>query len=84
MRTSIFTPNIDDRFDEPVINEQQRCFITSVSRSHVFQLERQGLFPQHINLDANTNGWKLKEVLAWVHSRPLVQLKQVEAYCDKI
>jgi predicted DNA-binding transcriptional regulator AlpA len=80
MKTSIFTPQVA----ELIINEEQRCFITSVSRSHVFQLERQGLFPRRINLDTNTNGWKLREVLAWLRSRPIVELKQIEVCNDTI
>ncbi|MGX9462028.1 AlpA family phage regulatory protein [Shewanella sp. A14] len=72
MRTSLFQPHSDD-VDEPFIRERQRLFLTSVSRSHAFQLERLGQFPQHIDLDPNTVAWKLKEVLEWVRSRPVVQ-----------
>ena len=84
MKTSIFTPSAEDIFDEPVINEEQRCFITSVSRSHVFQLERKGQFPSRIKLNANSNVWKLREVLAWVRTRPVVKLKEVEVCNDTI
>lgn len=83
MRASIFTPPTDD-LDEPIINEKQRRFITSVSRAHAFQLERQGLFPKRIKTDANTNGWKLREILAWIRSLPVVELKQVEVSNDTI
>ena len=82
MQTSIFTPSIEDSINEPIINEQQRRFITSVSRAHAFQLERQGLFPKHLKLDNNTNGWKLTENLAWVRSRPIAELKQEAANND--
>ncbi|MGS0692308.1 helix-turn-helix transcriptional regulator [Shewanella sp. 30m-9] len=82
MQTSIFTPSIEDSINEPIINEQQRRFITSVSRAHAFQLERQGLFPKHLKLGNNANGWKLTEILAWVRSRPIAELKQVGASHD--
>ena len=82
MQTSVFTPSIEDSINEPIINEQQRRFITSVSRAHAFQLERQGLFPKHLKLGNNANGWKLTEILDWVRSRPIAELKQVGASND--
>ncbi|MBQ4889300.1 AlpA family phage regulatory protein [Shewanella sp. MMG014] len=82
MKTSIFTPSADDSFDEPVINEEQRCFITTVSRSQAFQLERNGQFPTRIKLNANSNVWKLREVLEWIRTRPVVKLKDVEVCND--
>ncbi len=77
MNTTFFTPPTKE-FDDPIIREEQREFLTAVSRSHVFQLERLGLFPKHIQLSPNAIGWKLKEVLAWVRTRPVVELKELE------
>lgn len=76
MKTSLFTPHSSDELRDPIIKEKQREFLTSVSRAHAFQLERLGLFPKHITLSANSIGWKLSEVLAWVSSRPIVELTQ--------
>ncbi|MFQ6371541.1 AlpA family phage regulatory protein [Shewanella sp. YIC-542] len=76
MNTSFFTTESDH--NEIIINEQQRRFITSVSRAQAFQLERRGQFPKRIKLDANINGWKLSEIVAWVRACPVVELKQLE------
>ncbi len=76
MKTSLFTPPSHDDSQDPIIKEPLRKFITAVSRSHAFQLERQSLFPKHINLGDNSIGWKLSEILAWVHSRPVVTFEQ--------
>ncbi|MFB2643142.1 AlpA family phage regulatory protein [Shewanella bicestrii] len=82
MNTSFFTPESDP--NDILINEQQRKFITSVSRAHAFQLERLGQFPQRIKLNAKTNVWKLSEIVAWVRACPVVELKQMEAINDSI
>ncbi|WP_144211404.1 helix-turn-helix transcriptional regulator [Shewanella donghaensis] len=74
MRTSLFQP-CSDEFNEPIILEAQRLFLTSVSRSHAYQLERLGQFPMHIQLGANHIGWKLEEILEWIRSRPVVQFE---------
>lgn len=76
MNTSLFTPEAEH--NEILINEQQRRFITSVSRAHAFQLERLGQFPKRVKLNANANGWKLSEIVAWVRACPVVELKQLE------
>jgi prophage regulatory protein len=80
MKTSLFTPHSSDELKDPIIKEKQREFLTSVSRSQAFKLERLGLFPQHIELSANTVGWKLSEVLAWIRYRPVVQF-DLEGEC---
>ncbi|MCL1047532.1 AlpA family transcriptional regulator [Shewanella electrodiphila] len=79
MKTSLFSPPAHDDSQDPIIKEQLRQFITAVSRSHAFQLERRSLFPKHIKFGDNSIGWKLNEILAWVHSRPTVKFNQGEA-----
>ncbi|MCL2918608.1 AlpA family phage regulatory protein [Shewanella litorisediminis] len=76
MDTSFFTPESEP--NDIVINEQQRRFITSVSRAQAFQLEREGRFPKRIKLNAHTNGWKLSEIVAWLRACPVVDLKHLE------
>ena len=74
MKKSIFTPSSEVNLREPLINEKQRRFITSVSRALAYQLEQQGRFPKRIQIDKHTNVWKLTEILAWVRSRPVAEL----------
>lgn len=76
MNNSLFTPPCHLESGTPLINEQQRQFLTAVSRAHAFQLERQGRFPKRIKQSVNTNHWKLTEVLAWIRSRPVIELKE--------
>ncbi|MBV7317347.1 AlpA family transcriptional regulator [Shewanella sp. NIFS-20-20] len=75
---SLFQVEDINEVADPIIRETQRQFLTAVSRSHAFQLERQGLFPKHIELGSDAIGWRLSEILAWVRSRPVVELGNKE------
>ena len=41
-----------------------------LSRTSIWRLEREGLFPKRIRLSANTVGWLEDEVQDWLASRP--------------
>ena len=43
--------------------------LTSLSRSTVWRLEKNGQFPARRKLSANSVGWSLIELQAWMQSR---------------
>jgi len=40
-----------------------------LSRTQIWRLERQGLFPKRIQLSANTVGWDAAEIDEWLQQR---------------
>jgi prophage regulatory protein len=42
---------------------------TGLSRSTIWRLEREGDFPKHRRISANTVAWVEEEVLSWIHSK---------------
>lgn len=61
---SIEKSAIQDR----IVRESERKLITSISRSQAFQLERLNRFPKRIKLGNRSVGWRLSELMQWVHS----------------
>lgn len=60
-------------FTDRLVREDERRYLTSVSRSHAFVLEKKGLFPARRKLGGSrTNCWKLSELLAWLDNQPTV------------
>ncbi len=43
---------------------------TGLSRSTIWRLERQGLFPRHRRVSANVVAWVEAEVNEWIRSSP--------------
>ncbi len=43
---------------------------TGLSRSTIWRLERQGVFPKHRRISPNAVGWLEQEVSEWVLGRP--------------
>jgi predicted DNA-binding transcriptional regulator AlpA len=54
-----------DRF----IREVERRQVTGLSRTTWWRLERQGVAPKRRQLSANSTGWLLSEITAWMQSR---------------
>ncbi|CAM7351158.1 AlpA family phage regulatory protein [Citrobacter freundii] len=52
-----------------LVREKERQYITSVSRSTAWKLERSGLFPQRKMLGAKSCGWLLSELLYWINEK---------------
>ena len=44
---------------------------TTLSRSHLYALMKDGKFPKPIKLGARSVGWRVKDVEAWIAARPL-------------
>ncbi|WP_406732154.1 AlpA family phage regulatory protein [Vibrio scophthalmi] len=62
--TKLYRPQIDR-----LVREEERLYITSISRSHAWVLEQKGLFPRRIVLGSRSVAWKLSELEAWIESR---------------
>ncbi|MBO1928428.1 AlpA family transcriptional regulator [Thiomicrorhabdus sp. 6S2-11] len=43
--------------------------ITGVSRSHIYALAKQGLFPKPVKLTERSSAWVASEVQEWIESR---------------
>ena len=43
---------------------------TTLSRSHLYALMKEGKFPKPIKLGARSVGWRVDEVEAWIAARP--------------
>nr|WP_319553519.1 AlpA family phage regulatory protein [uncultured Vibrio sp.] len=52
-----------------LVREEERKFITSISRSQAWKLEQQGLFPKRVQLGIRSVAWRLSELLEWVDTR---------------
>ncbi|MCL7404909.1 AlpA family phage regulatory protein [Paradonghicola geojensis] len=43
---------------------------TTLSRSHLYALMKEGKFPKPIKLGARSVGWRVEDVEAWIATRP--------------
>ncbi len=58
-------------YPERIVREVDRRYITSISRTKAWQLEKEGLFPKRVRLQGSRSvGWKLSELLEWVENQP--------------
>lgn len=55
---------------ERIVREADRRYITSISRTKAWKLEKEGLFPKRLRLGNRSVGWKLSELLEWVDNQP--------------
>ena len=62
-------PNIVDIAGEAIVREPECRRLTGLSRPTRWRLERAGLFPRRRQLSANTKGWLLSEIRAWIAGR---------------
>lgn len=56
-----------------IVRETDRRYITSISRTQAWKLEKEGKFPKRVRLSNRSVGWKLSELLEWVNTQPQVQ-----------
>ncbi|CAI1021667.1 helix-turn-helix transcriptional regulator [Enterobacter kobei] len=52
-----------------LVREKERQYITSISRSTAWKLEKAGRFPQRKSLGAKSCGWLLSDLLYWINER---------------
>jgi prophage regulatory protein len=55
-----------------IVRETDRRYITSISRTQAWKLEKEGKFPKRVRLSNRSIGWKLSELLEWVNNQPQV------------
>ncbi|HCE3287770.1 transcriptional regulator [Vibrio parahaemolyticus] len=70
---SVNNQNLSLSATDRLVREDERRFISSVSRSQAWVLEQQGLFPKRIRLGNRSVAWRLSELLEWVKTREGVQ-----------
>lgn len=59
--------------DQRMVRPAEAAKILSLSVSTLRRLELRGEFPPRIVLGANSVGWRLADLLAWMAARPTVQ-----------
>ncbi|HBV2139142.1 TPA: AlpA family phage regulatory protein [Klebsiella variicola] len=52
-----------------LVREKERLYITSISRSTAWKLEKAGKFPQRKLLGAKSCAWLLSDLLYWINER---------------
>jgi prophage regulatory protein len=58
---------------ERIIRRDEVLKITGLTKSSLYRSISEGEFPRQVRLGKNSVGWHLSSVLAWVHSRPVVE-----------
>ena len=56
-----------------LVREKERKYITSMSRSTVWDLENKGRFPARKPLGRNSCAWLLSDLLCWIRNPPPVE-----------
>lgn len=56
--------------DDAILRRPAVEAMTGVSRTAIYLLIKQGLFPKPVVLGPRRRGWRLAEVRAWLASRP--------------
>jgi len=52
-----------------LVREKERQYITSISRSTAWKLEKSGKFPQRKSIGLKSCGWLLSDLLCWINER---------------
>jgi prophage regulatory protein len=45
--------------------------LTAMSRTSIYRMEAEGVFPRRIQLNERATAWRLREIVEWINSRPL-------------
>lgn len=78
MNTSFTPPPAEKRLQilrdygekgDRLVREKERQYITSISRSTAWKLERSGKFPQRKSIGLKSCGWLLSDLLCWINER---------------
>ena len=49
-----------------ILKAQQVSDLTSISRSHLHRMAREGNFPKSIKISQSRSGWLEEDVLTWI------------------
>ena len=52
-----------------LVREKERKYITTMSRSTAWKLEKAGKFPRRKSLGAKSCGWLLSDLLYWINKK---------------
>ena len=52
-----------------IVGESECCLITNLSRTSRWRMMRRQEFPAKIRISPNRTGWRLSQVLEWLHER---------------
>ena len=72
-----------------LIREKEVLKLTGLSRSTLHRMVDAGEFPPPVRTSRRSVAWRLREVLAWLESRPLARISSLqplsssEAECDR-
>lgn len=78
MNTTFISPPAEKRLQilrdygekgDRLVREKERQYITSISRSTAWKLERSGKFPQRKSIGLKSCGWLLSDLLCWINER---------------
>jgi len=58
--------------EERIVREADRRYVTGISRTKAWELEKVGAFPKRVRLGNRSVGWKLTELREWVNQQPRV------------
>ncbi len=68
MTVQLSTKN-DFIVSDHLIREDERRFITSISRAQAYELEKKCLFPARVKIGQRSVAWRLSEIITWVEKR---------------
>lgn len=78
MNTTFTPPSAEKRLQilrdygekgDRLVREKERQYITSISRSTAWKLERSGKFPLRKSIGLKSCGWLLSDLLCWINER---------------
>jgi len=58
--------------EERIVREADRRYVTGISRTKAWELEKVGAFPKRVRLGNRSVGWKLTELREWVNQQQRV------------
>ena len=58
---------------EKLCREEERKYMTTISRSRAWELEKEGLFPPRHRLGNSSCAWRLSELLNWIDRQGRVE-----------
>ena len=61
---------MQDKIIDRIVREPECKQLTGMSRTRRHELTREGKFPPKVKLSERASGWRLRDVLAWIESRP--------------
>ena len=61
---------MNETVTDRIVREPECKELTGMSRTRRHELTRAGKFPAKVKLSERASGWHLRDILAWIESRP--------------